>query len=113
MSKLADQIVKGSWHAEIDCGPFDAGDPNARLEIGAVGADAVFEVRLGADRDVAMAKVRVALAIPGMVAALRAGIAATRELGSDADTPEGMDIARNAIVKMEDALRSAGLSVPL
>lgn len=113
MSRLADQIVKGSWHAEIDRGPFDAGDPNARLEIGVVGADAVFEVKLGADRDVAMAKVRVALAIPGMVAALRAGVVAVRELHINTDIPELHDLSKKTFQEMEDALRSAGLSVPL
>ena len=127
MPGLADLIVKGPWVAE-EIQPwrlsYESGSPLGISSVGRVGFSGapepvalvvtlseIFDDPNAIER--AKVKLKMLAAIPAMAAAMRHSITAMRKMREDADTPEGMEIAEIAIQKMEDALRSAGLSVPL
>lgn len=127
MSRLADLIVKGPWvvrdvepwHVTFDGeSSYDTFLAQAVSFRGAIEPIAIVPTLAKSLNDPAAAelmdaKLKILMGAPAMAAALRHSITAMRKMREDADTPEGMEIAEIAIRKMEDALRSAGLSVPL
>lgn len=131
MSRLADLVAKGPWtRKEIDpwSMTFDEIDSGYESFIAtAIGfKDAVEPMAiipcLTEKMDDAKAaelmevKLKLLMGIPGMVAAIRGAITVMREMQSacsSSDVVFGDARDKIAIQKLEDALRNAGLSVPL